>query len=191
LDTPTQTAGAGWRVVAHPDDLQTHENKWRAAVANYEPHESEVRFRRADGQYRWHLDRGHPLRDEEGNIIRWYGIVTDIEDRKRVEEALRRNEHFLAEAQRHSHTGSFGWQTDNGEIVWSDDTYRIFEYDLTEKPTLDMVTRRVDPRDRQCALISADVPLAYTEQDLSIKITGGMLQEFQGCKRIVALEDRL
>jgi formate hydrogenlyase transcriptional activator len=149
--TPAQSAGVGWRVVAHPDDLQRHEGKWRASVASGEPHESEVRFRGADGQYRWHLDRGLPLLGEDGNIVKWYGVVTDIEDRKRVEEALRRNEHFLAEAQRLSHTGSFGWRAGNGEIDWSDETYRIFEYDRTEKPTLDMVMQRIDPQDRLLA----------------------------------------
>ncbi len=146
-----QTAGSGWRAAAHPDDLQRHEGKWRASVASGEPHESEVRFRRADGQYRWHLDRGLPLRDEDGNIIKWYGVVTDIEDRKRVEEALRRNEAYLAEAQRLSHTGSFGWKPDDGEIVWSDETYRIFEYDSTLKPTVDSVVQRVHPYDRALA----------------------------------------
>ena len=52
--------------------------------------------------------------------------MTDIEDRKRVEEALRRNEHFLAEAQRLSHTGSFGWNVSTDEHFWSDETFRIF-----------------------------------------------------------------
>src|ERR1700674_5094238 len=61
-----QTAGSGWRASVHPDDLQKHEGRWRASVASGEPHESEVRFRRADGQYRWHLDRGLPLRDQDG-----------------------------------------------------------------------------------------------------------------------------
>src|SRR6266851_384276 len=148
---PAQTAGSGWRLAVHPDDLRTHEGKWRASVASGEPHESEVRFRRADGEYRWHLDRGLPLRDEEGHIIKWYGVVTDIEDRKRVEEALRRSEHYLAEAQRLSHTGSFGWKPDEGEIVWSDETYRIFEYDSTLKPTVDSVVQRVHPSDRALA----------------------------------------
>src|SRR6266851_8542686 len=148
---PAQTAGSGWRLAVHPDDLQTHEGKWRASVTSGEPHESEVRFRRADGEYRWHLDRGLPLRDEEGHIIKWYGVVTDIEDRKRVEEALRRSEHYLAEAQRLSHTGSFGWKPDEGEIVWSDETYRIFEYDSTLKPTVDSVVQRVHPSDRALA----------------------------------------
>ena len=80
-----QAAGSGWQVAIHPDDLQQHLSKWRASVATGKPHESEVRFRRADGQYRWHLDRGVPLRDETGNIVKWYGVVTDIEERKQAE----------------------------------------------------------------------------------------------------------
>ena len=146
-----QTAGSGWQEAVHPDDLERHEGKWRASVASGEPHESEVRFRRADGRYRWHLDRGVPLRDEDGNIIKWYGVVTDIEDRKRIEEAQRRSEAYLAEAQRLSHTGSFGWKPENGEIVWSDETYRIFEYDSTLEPTVDLVVQRVHPDDRAVA----------------------------------------
>jgi len=60
-----QTSGSGWEVVIHPDDLERHEGKWMEAAATGKPHESEVRFRRSDGQYRWHLDRGVPLRDED------------------------------------------------------------------------------------------------------------------------------
>ncbi len=71
------------------------QRKWLEAVATGKPLENEVRSRRSDGQYRWQLDRGVPLRDEDGNIVKWYGVTTDIEDRKRVEEALRRNEFYL------------------------------------------------------------------------------------------------
>jgi PAS domain S-box-containing protein len=124
--TAGQVAASGWRDAVHSDDLERHEGNWRAAVASGKPHESEVRFRRADGQYRWHLDRGLPLRDEAGNIIKWYGSVTDIEDRKRAEDALRRSEHFLAEAQRLSLTGSFGWNVSTDEHFWSNETFRIF-----------------------------------------------------------------
>jgi PAS domain-containing protein len=65
-----------------------------------------------------------------------------------VTQELRRREAYLAEAQRLSHTGSFGWKPDSGEIVWSDETYRIFEYDNTLKPTIDSVLQRVHPQDR-------------------------------------------
>src|SRR5258708_25058992 len=72
----------------------------------------------------------------------------DITERKVAEEAIRRSEAYLAEAQRLSHTGSFGWRPDDGEIVWSDETYRIFEYDSTLKPTVDSFMQRVHPQDR-------------------------------------------
>jgi PAS domain S-box-containing protein len=141
-----QVAASGWRTAVHSDDLERHEAKWRTAVASGKPHESEVRFRRADGQYRWHLDRGLPLRDEAGNIIKWYGSVTDIEDRKRAEDALRRSEHFLSEAQRLSLTGSFGWNVSTDEHFWSDETFRIFEFDAA-KVSLPMILQRIHPQD--------------------------------------------
>jgi PAS domain S-box-containing protein len=83
-----QVAGSGWQALVHPDDLERHTSKWKEAVATGKPHESEVRSRRSDGQYRWQLDRGVPLRDVVGNIVRWYGVTTDIEDRKHAEEDL-------------------------------------------------------------------------------------------------------
>jgi PAS domain S-box-containing protein len=141
------TAGSRWHALIHPDDLKPHASKWMEAVATGKPQENESRYRRSDGQYRWHLDRGLPLRDKDGNIVKWYGVTTDIEDRKRAEQALQRSEAYLAEAQRLSHTGSFGWKPDSGEIVWSEGTYRIFEYDHAVKPTIDLAVHRVHPDD--------------------------------------------
>jgi signal transduction histidine kinase/CheY-like chemotaxis protein len=69
-------------------------------------------------------------------------------ERKNAEEALRRNEMYLAEAQRLSHTGSFGWDPASGEIYWSDETYRIFECELTIEPTVQIVLDRTHPDDR-------------------------------------------
>jgi len=89
---PEEIAGTGWHKATHPDDLERHNAKWLAAVASGEPFEDEVRFRRADGQYRWHLQRGVPLRDEVGRIVRWFGVLTDIEDRKRAEDTVREQE---------------------------------------------------------------------------------------------------
>jgi PAS domain S-box-containing protein len=90
-----QIAGSGWHAATHPDDLERHNAKWLAYVASGKPSEDEVRFRRADGQYRWHLQRGVPLRDEAGNIVKWYGVLTDIEDRKRAEDKIREQESEL------------------------------------------------------------------------------------------------
>jgi PAS domain S-box-containing protein len=86
------TAGSRWHALIHPDDLERHASKWMEAVATGKPHENESRYRRSDGQYRWHLDRGMPLRDEDGNIVKWYGVTTDIEDRKRAEDTIREQE---------------------------------------------------------------------------------------------------
>jgi PAS domain S-box-containing protein len=87
-----QIAGSGWQAAVHPDDLERHKAKWLASAARGEPHENDVRFRRADGQYRWQLCRGIPVRDETGDIVRWYGVLTDIEDRKRAEDKIREQE---------------------------------------------------------------------------------------------------
>ncbi len=89
---PEQIAGSGWHAATHPDDLERHNAKWLACVGSGKPFEDEVRFRRADGQYRWHLQRGVPLRDDAGNIVKWYGVLTDIEDRKRAEDKIREQE---------------------------------------------------------------------------------------------------
>ena len=69
-------------------------------------------------------------------------------ERKRAEEALRRSEMYLAAAEQLSHTGSFGWNVSSGEIYWSDETYRIFEYEPSTKPTVQMVIDRTHPDDR-------------------------------------------
>jgi PAS domain S-box-containing protein len=73
----------------HPEDIPSVVEKWRADMAAGEPSEDEMRLRRADGEYRWFLVRTAPLRDESGKIIKWYGVSTDIDDRKRAEEQLK------------------------------------------------------------------------------------------------------
>ncbi|HMH19449.1 MAG TPA: transporter substrate-binding domain-containing protein [Burkholderiales bacterium] len=73
----------------HPEDIPRVMKRWEENMAAGEPHEDEMRLRRADGEYRWFLVRDVALRDEEGNIVKWYGTSTDIEDRKRAEYAVR------------------------------------------------------------------------------------------------------
>jgi PAS domain S-box-containing protein len=139
--------GWGWGSLVHPDDLTRLVGQWQAAVATGEPMESEARLRRMDGEYRWLLIRNVPLRDKLGNIVSWYGTAIDIEERHRAEDALRQSEGFLAEAQRLSKTGSFGWSVSTGEIRWSEETFRIFQYDRAMKPTLELILERVHPDD--------------------------------------------
>jgi len=101
-----ESVGSGWEAAVHPADLKRHLEKWRASLASGEPFENEVRYRRAaDGQYRWFLSRAVPLRDTRGKIVKWYGISTDIEDRKRAEEERERLRADLAHVNRVSMLG--------------------------------------------------------------------------------------
>ncbi|MBV8224802.1 MAG: PAS domain S-box protein, partial [Verrucomicrobia bacterium] len=84
----------------------------------------------------------------EGSNDEGVAFVLDLSEQKRAEEALRRSEAYLAEAQKLSHTGSFGWNVSTGKIYWSQETFRIFEYDSATEPTLDRVLDRTHPEDR-------------------------------------------
>jgi PAS domain S-box-containing protein len=75
-------------------------------------------------------------------------LTKEVLQRQRAEEALLRSEAYLAEAQRASHTGSFGWSVSSGHIVWSDETFRILEYDPANKPTVEVILQRTHPEDR-------------------------------------------
>ncbi len=100
--------GRGWEATVHPDDAEAHLDKWRAALSSGQPFENEVRHRSAGGEYRWFLVRAVPFRNRHGKIGKWYGSLTDIEDRKRGEverERLRRLETELAHTNRVSMLG--------------------------------------------------------------------------------------
>ncbi|MFY9976844.1 MAG: PAS domain S-box protein [Candidatus Sulfotelmatobacter sp.] len=90
-----ESQGWGWQVAFHPEDLPPLMKTWQELLISGESGEIEARLRRHDGVYRWFLIRVAPLRDEEGKIIRWYGTSTDIEDRKRAEDAVLANERNL------------------------------------------------------------------------------------------------
>src|ERR1700693_2038042 len=87
--------GWGWQDAVHPEDLKEITDKWRGDLAAGQPGEVEGRLRRFDGVYRWFLFRAEPLRDESGNIVNWYGTDTDIDDLKRAEAKLRKDEEEL------------------------------------------------------------------------------------------------
>src|SRR5437879_3127087 len=87
-----QALGSGWEVAIHPDDLPRILETFREALNSVKPYEVEGRFRRFDGEFRWFLFRGSPLRDRSGKVAKWYGTNTDLEERKRAEDALRKSE---------------------------------------------------------------------------------------------------
>lgn len=113
----------------HPEDVPRAVEKWLADMVAGEPNEDEIRLRRADGEYRWFLVRNAPLRDEQGNVVKWYGASINIQERKQVEEQLRQSERQLAEAQHLAHIGSWNWDLQSNALNWSDELYRIFGVD--------------------------------------------------------------
>ncbi|HLW55425.1 MAG TPA: PAS domain-containing protein [Candidatus Angelobacter sp.] len=87
--TAEETSRRGWVQAVHPDDVSGVRAAWRQALASGGNFEEELRFRRGfDGQYRWHLCRGVPLRDGQGQIEQWLGVSVDIHDRKMAQEAI-------------------------------------------------------------------------------------------------------
>jgi hypothetical protein len=93
--TREQGLGWGWAGTIHPEDVDRVVANWRAGLAAGEPVEQELRCRRADGTYLWFLNRDLPLRDDEENVIKWYGVLTNIDALKKTETALQMREHEL------------------------------------------------------------------------------------------------
>jgi PAS domain S-box-containing protein len=83
--TPEQTMGSGWAAAVHSDDRERTLAAWQASLQSGEPVEIEYRLRSADGQHRWQLVRGVPVKDGEGRVLKWFGTITDIHDHKRTE----------------------------------------------------------------------------------------------------------
>ena len=138
-----------WTAAIHPEDVEGFVDKWRAALASGEPFEAESRVRRADGVYRWFLQRNVPLRDESGNIVKWYGTGIDIEERRAAEESLRSSEAYLAEAQKLSHTGSWAWSPDQDIRYWSEECYRVLSFEPRDGlPRFEDFLERIHPDDQ-------------------------------------------
>ena len=92
--TPEQTLGVGWLSAVHPEDLPEFGRRWAFSVQTGEPLSIEARYRLQDGTYWWVHARATALRDDAGRIIRWFGTLEDIQDRKVAEQALRESETF-------------------------------------------------------------------------------------------------
>jgi PAS domain S-box-containing protein len=154
--TLDEVAGWNWTAFIHPEDVEGILTRWRACLATGETFEYETRVRRANGDYRWMFHRKVPLRDANGNIIKWYGSSMDIDERKTAEEQLRwnaqelqRSEFYLAEGQRLAHIGSWAFDPD-GFDYWSPELFRMHGLDPANKPpSVQEYLDRVHPHDRE------------------------------------------
>jgi PAS domain S-box-containing protein len=149
--------GAGWDShisFLHPDDHEETRHVWSTCLKSGRAGQVSFRLRNADGSYRWFLSRSEPVQASDGTILYWIGVNLDIEDQKGAEfylseltEELQRRQAYLAEAQKLSRTGSFGWNVAKDEHYWSDETFRIFEFAPSSKVSLPMILERVHPQD--------------------------------------------
>lgn len=146
--SPEEASGWGWTAAVHPEDLPGLAATWQNILASQAAGEAEARLRRHDGEYRWFLFRANPLLDETGAISKWYGVNTDIEDRKRAVDELRRAYDSFSDAQRLSKTGSFITDLVGDDHNWSVETYRIFEFDPASKVTVQRIHDIIHPDDR-------------------------------------------
>jgi PAS domain S-box-containing protein len=154
--TLDKVTGWNWTAFVHPEDVEGIVAKWRACLATGEIFEYETRVRSANGEYRWMFHRKVPLRDANGNIVKWYGSSLDIEERKTAEEQFRRNaqelqrsEFYLAEGQRLAHMGSWAFDPD-GFYYWSPELFRMHGLDPASKPpSVQEYLDRVHPHDRE------------------------------------------
>jgi len=131
----------------HPDDADRLREMRNEALKRPLEFEYEQRALGKDGRYRWFLVRYNPLLDEQGRIDRWYVAAFDIEDRKKAEAQVEQAYLRLAEAQRLSKTGSFITDLLADEHDWSEEAFRIFEFDSSTKVTVQMIRDIVHPQD--------------------------------------------
>jgi PAS domain S-box-containing protein len=87
--------GWGWKEKVHPDDVAFKVQRWLDSLEAVNSHNANCRFRRFDGSYRWFNVRGEPLRDDGGRVLNWYGVLIDVDDQKKAEEAIRESEYKL------------------------------------------------------------------------------------------------
>jgi PAS domain S-box-containing protein len=183
-----QAGNWGWTAAVHPQDVNAVTAMWQHITAAEVPGEGEVRLRRHDGEYRWFLFRANPLRDEKGNVVKWYGISTDIEDRKRAEAELRRAYDHLAEAQRLSQTGSFTSDLERDEHFWSDEFYRICDFELGSPVTIQRLGSIVHPEDAALYEGAIGRAMAGTDPDFYFRIvtSGGVVKHLRGFAHRIA-----
>ena len=130
----------------HPQDRESMARTIETMLTEASGCDIKKRIVRPDGEVRYIRCVGVPV-VENGVLKRIVGTAMDVTEQEHLTQELRRREAYLAEAQRLSTTGSFRWRPSNGEILWSDETYRIFDVDRATKPTVELVLQATHPED--------------------------------------------
>jgi PAS domain S-box-containing protein len=178
-----------WRTndAIHRDDLPRALALWTHSIETGDPYQFDQRLRRADGAYRWFRVRGRGLRDAQGHVMRWYVLLTDIDEGKRAEVQVEQSYLRLAEAQRLSKTGSFITDLVADDHNWSEETYRIFEFDPTTKVTVQMIRDIVHPEDLPTfdAVIARGMTGTDVDFVFRIVLPRGAVKHIRGMARVM------
>jgi PAS domain S-box-containing protein len=124
--TLEESYGRGWNTPFHADDKQAAWQAWNHAVESGDTYRVESRLRRADGSYHWFLIRGVPSRDDAGQIVKWFGTCTDIDDLKQAEQEARSARERLALALKVGLSGTFEWDIRNNVNVWTPEVEELY-----------------------------------------------------------------
>lgn len=149
----------------------------------------EARRVRKDGTLLWVRENAKAVRWAKDEPI-FLLSCEDITERRQAEEKLQQSEAFLSEAQRLSHTGSFAWHVSSGEIAWSDEMFRIFEYDPSVKPTVDLVLQRIHPDDRAVLqhLLGGPAEISVGEDEYRLLMPDGRIKHIRSLRGTGAAE---
>src|SRR4051812_17337909 len=147
----TDLLGWGWSRMIHPEDVEAIVPKWRAALGAGEAFVAESRVRRADGQYRWFLHREEPLRNQAGEIVKWYGSSIEIEERKLAEEKIREQEIELRQILDLTPNHLYVFGTDGGLLYVNQFALAYLGADLAEMVAPSRINF-IHPDDRQAYL---------------------------------------
>jgi diguanylate cyclase (GGDEF)-like protein/PAS domain S-box-containing protein len=138
-----------WMKIIHLDDRARVLAEDRAAIGEDGRFSSEYRVLASDGRVVWVRDEAVVVRDQEGEALYWQGFIFDITNRKEAEEAVRKSEASLAESQRIAHLGTWDWDVVTGEILWSEETFRIYGFEPNAfVPYFEKLVEVVHPDDR-------------------------------------------
>jgi len=150
-----------WQSMLHPGDLASTILHWNNAVRNGTAYQKEHRIKMADGTCKWHLSRAFPQKDAAGNIIKWFGTATDIDEQKKISESIRVNEEKLKVAIEAAEMGTWEYDLVNDVIECSERTIELFGFTPGTKISLKTVLDIIDEKDRERVTCAVQAALAH------------------------------
>lgn len=147
-----------------PEDREEIASAIAASIREEEPFDLEHRARKADGSLGWFHSRAFPVRNQAGEIIEWFGMASEVTDRRNSEEQLRRGAEMLRMASKIGAVGLWDWRVGTDEVVWSDENFRLLGYAPgTVTPSFELWRESVHPEDRDRILAAIERSLEVGE----------------------------